>query len=74
MNLYDEEIVNSPSGFVKEKIIEYILSRANRVEFLVEVRLEMPIWYYFSAEIKNLFKANLIKANLTKAAAISSVS
>lgn len=67
MNLSDYEIVNSPSEFVKEKMISYILSRADRVEFLVENEIEMPVWYYFDDEVKKLFKDNFILASENKA-------
>ena len=60
MKLYDSEIIDSPSGFVKEKMIKYILSKCDSVEFLLEVSTDMSVWEYFSKEVKDLFKNNLI--------------
>ncbi len=60
MKIYDSEIIDSPSEFVKERMIKYILSKCDRVEFLLEVKTDNPAWSYFSREIKCLFEDNLI--------------
>ena len=45
--LYDTEIVNSCSLFAKERMIKYILSQADKVEFLVQGSLDANIGNYF---------------------------
>jgi len=67
MKIYDLEIVDSPSGFVKNKMIKFILSKCDRIEFLVEKDLNFSLWYCFDDEITKIFKNNLIKTYENKA-------